>query len=124
VFLIIKSGFRCSCDWSAQPSNLTMVTIISNDFLKTNPGVKDLPQPGMEPLPPSPQSDAITSRPWRPHLNSYYLFKKVLKAKNNQHFLNFFDYNIRCVVSSYCFTLPNELYSYVCCSICGDRKVQ
>jgi len=38
-----------------------------DDFLKTNPGVKDLPRPGTEQQPPSPQSDAITIRPWRPH---------------------------------------------------------
>jgi len=25
-----------------------------DDYLKTNPGVKDLPQPGIEPQPPSP----------------------------------------------------------------------
>jgi len=30
-----------------------------DDHLKTNPGVKDLPQSGIEPLPPSPQSDVI-----------------------------------------------------------------
>jgi len=28
------------------------------DYFKTNPGVKDLPGPGIEPQPPSPQSDA------------------------------------------------------------------
>jgi len=36
-----------------------------DDYLKTNPGVKDLPRPGSEPQPPSPQSDAITIRPLR-----------------------------------------------------------
>jgi len=46
---------------------LCMVTIILDDYLKTNPGVKDLLRPGIEPQPPSPQSDAITIRPWRPH---------------------------------------------------------
>jgi len=45
-----------------------VVTIILDDYLKTIPGVKDLPQPGIEPQPPSPQSDAITIRPWRPHV--------------------------------------------------------
>jgi len=34
-----------------------------DDDLKTNPGVKDLPRPGIEPQPPSPQSDTITIRP-------------------------------------------------------------
>jgi len=43
--------------WSAQPSILTMVTIMLDDYLKTNPGVKDLPWPGIEPQTPSPQSD-------------------------------------------------------------------
>jgi len=36
------------------------------DYLKTNPGIRDLPRLGIEPQPPSPQSDAITIRPWRP----------------------------------------------------------
>jgi len=35
-----------------------------DDYLKADPGVKDLPQPGIETQPPSPQSDAITIRPW------------------------------------------------------------
>jgi len=48
--------------WSAQPSILTVVTIMLDDYLKTNPGVKDLPQLGIEPQ--QPQSDAITIRPW------------------------------------------------------------
>jgi len=30
------------------------------DYLKTNPGVKDLTRLGIEPQPPSPQSDAKT----------------------------------------------------------------
>jgi len=37
-----------------------------DDYLKTNPGVKDLPLPGIEPQLPSPQSDAITIWLWRP----------------------------------------------------------
>jgi len=37
-----------------QPSILTEVTIMLDDYLKTNPGVKDLPQPGIVPQPPSP----------------------------------------------------------------------
>jgi len=37
-----------------------------DDYLKTNPGVKDLHRPGIEPQPPSPQSDAITIRPQQP----------------------------------------------------------
>jgi len=36
-----------------------------DDYLKTNPGVEDLPQLGIEPQPPSPQSDDITIRPWQ-----------------------------------------------------------
>jgi len=39
-----------------------------DDYIKTNPVVKDFPRPGIEPQLPSPQSDAITIRPWRPHL--------------------------------------------------------
>jgi len=39
----------CSCDRSAQPSILIVVTIILDKYLKTNPGVKDLPQLGIEP---------------------------------------------------------------------------
>jgi len=34
-----------------------------DDYLKPNPGVKDLPQLGIDPQPPSPQSDAINIRP-------------------------------------------------------------
>jgi len=45
-----------------------------DDYLKTNPGVKDLPQPGIEPQSLSPQSDAIIIRPWRPQ--EYYLLQK------------------------------------------------
>jgi len=36
---------------------------MSDDYLKTNPGYKDFPRPGIEPQPLSPQSDAITIRP-------------------------------------------------------------
>jgi len=39
-----------------------MLTIMLDDYLKTNPEVKDLPRPGIEPQPPSPQSDAIASQ--------------------------------------------------------------
>jgi len=39
---------------------MTVVTIMQDDFLKTNPGVKDLPRPGIEPQHPGPQSDATT----------------------------------------------------------------
>jgi len=35
-----------------------------DDYLKTNPGVKDLPQQGIELQPHSPQSDTINIRPW------------------------------------------------------------
>jgi len=45
----------------AQPSILTVVTIILDDYLKTNPGVKDLPQLGIEPQPPNPQSYPMQS---------------------------------------------------------------
>jgi len=38
-----------------------------DDYLKTNLGVRDLPRSGIEPQPPSPQSDAIIIRPRRPH---------------------------------------------------------
>jgi len=44
VFLIIKSG---NPDF--------VITIMLDDYLKTNPGVKDLPRPGIEPQPPNPQ---------------------------------------------------------------------
>jgi len=44
-----------------------------DDHLKTNPGVKDLPRPGIETQPPSPQSDAITIRPRRPDVQMRYL---------------------------------------------------
>jgi len=36
---------------------------MSDDYFKTNPGVKDLPCPRIEPQPPSPQTNAITIRP-------------------------------------------------------------
>jgi len=52
-----------------------VVTIILDDYLKTNPGVKDLPWPGIEPQPPSPQSDALTIKPWRPHDDDNDLFR-------------------------------------------------
>jgi len=39
-----------------------------DDYLKENPGVKDLPRLGIEPQPPSPQSDAITIKPQRPQV--------------------------------------------------------
>jgi len=45
--------------WSAQPSILTIVTIIYDDYFKANPGVKDLPGPGIEPQSPSPQALVI-----------------------------------------------------------------
>jgi len=32
-----------------------------DDYLKTNPGVKDLPRPGIEPQSPSPQPKATTA---------------------------------------------------------------
>jgi len=38
-----------------------------DDHLKTNPEVKDLPRPGIEPQPPGPQSDAIDISLRRPH---------------------------------------------------------
>jgi len=34
-----------------------------DDFLKTNPGVKDFHGPRIDPQPPCPQSDAITISP-------------------------------------------------------------
>jgi len=45
--------------WSEQPSILTEVAIMLNDYYKTKPGVKDLPWPGMEPQSPSPQPVVI-----------------------------------------------------------------
>jgi len=39
--------------WSAQPSILTKVTIMLDDYLIVNPGVKDLPWLGIEPQSPS-----------------------------------------------------------------------
>jgi len=62
VFLIIKSGFFVHVI-AAQSSILTEVTIMLDDYLKTNPGVKDFARPGIELQPPNPQSDAITIRP-------------------------------------------------------------
>jgi len=35
--------------WSAQPSILTVVTIMLDDYFKTNPGVKNLPRPMIDP---------------------------------------------------------------------------
>jgi len=35
-----------------------------DDYLKTNPGLKDLPRPGIVPQPPYPESDAIIIRPY------------------------------------------------------------
>jgi len=32
-----------------------------DDYLKTNPGAKDLSRPGIEPQPPHPQSDAMAT---------------------------------------------------------------
>jgi len=42
VVLVIISGFFVHVI-PAQPSILTVVTIILDDYLKTNPGVKDWP---------------------------------------------------------------------------------
>jgi len=39
------------------------------DYLKTNPGVKDLPRQGIEPQPHSPQLDAV--RPRLPQRKGY-----------------------------------------------------
>jgi len=47
--------------WFAQSSILTMVTIILDYYFKLNPGVKDLPQPGMEPQSPSPQPGVLAT---------------------------------------------------------------
>jgi len=49
---------------------LTETTIMLDDYFKTNPGVKDLPRLGIQPQPSSPQSDAITIRPWRPQVSN------------------------------------------------------
>jgi len=54
-----------------------------DDYLKTNPGVKDLPRLGIEPQPPSPQSDAITIRPWRPHMKSTTVVVSTLNKNIN-----------------------------------------
>jgi len=67
LFLIIKSDFFVHVR-SAQPSILTEVTIMLDDYFKTNPGFKYLPRLEIEPQPPGPLSDAITIRPWRPHV--------------------------------------------------------
>jgi len=64
VFLIIKSGFLLM--WSAQPSGLTVVTIMLDDYFKTNPGVKDLPWPGIERQFPSPQPLVISMSCYKP----------------------------------------------------------
>jgi len=53
VFLIIKSSFLFM--WFAQPSILTKVTIVLDEYFKANLGVKDLPQLEVEPQSPSPQ---------------------------------------------------------------------
>jgi len=67
---------------SVQPSILTMITIILDDYLKANPGVKDLPQPGIEPQPPTPLSDAITLRPQRPHTVVNLFTPSTITKKN------------------------------------------
>jgi len=46
--------------WSAQPSILTELTIMSDDYFQTNPGVKDLPWLGIEPQSLSPQPVVMT----------------------------------------------------------------
>jgi len=50
----------------AQPSILTKVIIMLDNYFKTNPGVKDLSRPEIEPQSPSPLSDAKTIRPRQP----------------------------------------------------------
>jgi len=55
--------------WSTQWSILTVVTIMLDDYFKTNQGVKDLPRPGIEPQSRSPQLEALTNRPRRPHFS-------------------------------------------------------
>jgi len=57
VCLIIKSCFLFT--WSAQPSILTKVTIMWDDYFKTNPRVIDLPCPGIELQSPSHQPFVI-----------------------------------------------------------------
>jgi len=54
---VIQSGFLFM--WSAQSSILTAVTIILDYYFEANPGVKNLPWPGIEPQSPSPQSVVI-----------------------------------------------------------------
>jgi len=48
-----------------------------DDYLKTNPGVKELPREGIEPQPPNPQSDAAAIRPWRPGCNEMVSKKTI-----------------------------------------------
>jgi len=67
VFSIIKSDFLCV--WSAQPSILTVVTIILDDYLKTNPWVKDYPWPGIKLQPPCAQS---RDGPWPDPTRAYF----------------------------------------------------
>jgi len=65
-FVLLITNYDFLFMWSAQPSFLTEVTMMLDYNFKTNPGVKDLPRPGIEPQSPSPQSDTITIRPQRP----------------------------------------------------------
>jgi len=44
--------------WSAHPK----VIFLFDDYFKANPGIKDLPQTGIESRTPSPQSDVIAIR--------------------------------------------------------------
>jgi len=56
VFLMIKLGFLFM--WSAFCTTIDpdcCSTIMLDDYFKTNPGVKDLPWPGIESQSPSPQ---------------------------------------------------------------------
>jgi len=67
VFVIIESGFLFA--WSAQPSiSATEVTIILDDYFKTNPGVKDLPRLGIKPLSPSPKP-VVTAMSYSDHIS-------------------------------------------------------
>jgi len=70
MFLIIKSGFLFM--WSAQPSILTVVIIMLDDYFKTNPGVNNLPWPGIEPQSPSPQPVVVAMSYNNPKCLTYF----------------------------------------------------
>jgi len=64
--------------WSAQQS--TEVTILLDDYFKTNPGVKDLPWLGIEPRSPSPQSRQLQ---WPHNEANQWMKSHLIRWKGN-----------------------------------------